>query len=552
MNDSPKLRVRTILLCGATLLITASAGAAERKMKIRERYLNLPVSHAVERARMTLKAEGAESRQFVIRLADGEPDYWVFCDMTPYLGRTLTVSYDGDGDGLAKIYQSDEIAGADSLYRERTRPRLHYTQRRGWNNDPNGLLWYDGEYHLFYQHNPYEREWENMHWGHAVSRDLVHWQELPEALRPDSNGTVFSGSAVVDYDNTSGFGSRDNPPMVALYTGARPDRQVQCVAYSLDRGRTWRKYDGNPVIDSKERWGSVDTRDPKVFRYEPNDEWVMVLNERDGHSIYTSENLKEWTYRSHTTGFWECPELFELPVDGDPYNTRWVMYGASGNYMIGSFDGRTFTPEAGKFRYSGGAVYAAQTFNGIPARDGRRIQIGWEQVSHPGLPVKGCMTLPTCLTLRTTPLGIRMFCRPVRELETLELPGTEGTGLSAAEADALLRPYAGFENGLRLRFTLRLSHATGAGLSLDGQNLLDYDLNFNRVNGCFYSPADPTSMTVAVDMILDRTSVELFVDDGAFVHYQERRPANGEGFRFRGNGIEVTDLKISPMKSIWE
>ena len=182
--------------------------AGELKIKIDKKYLNLPVSHQVERAPMTLRADGMEDYSFQIRLAQSQPDYWVFCDMSRYQGKEVRIAYPGDDATLGLIYQADEIAGQDSLYRESNRPQVHYTQRLGWNNDPNGLIYYDGEYHLFYQHNPFEREWENMHWGHAVSRDLIHWTELQEALYPDEHGTMFSGSAVIDYQNTSGFGKK--------------------------------------------------------------------------------------------------------------------------------------------------------------------------------------------------------------------------------------------------------------------------------------------------------------------------------------------------------
>lgn len=519
-------------------------------LKINKRYLNLPVSHQVDRNKMRFNVDGKQEREFVIRLASGKPDYWVFCDMESFKGKKVTISYDGNAEGLQKIYQDDKIAGQDSLYKEKNRPQLHFTQRRGWNNDPNGLVWYDGEYHLFYQHNPYEREWENMHWGHAVSRDLLHWEELDLALYPDNNGTAFSGSAVIDYENTSGFGKKGKPAMVAIYTGAGA-KQVQCVAYSLDKGRTWTKYEKNPVIDSGAKWKSVDTRDPKVFWYEPNKEWVMVLYERDGHSIYTSPNLKDWKYESHVTGFFECPELFELPVDGNLNNKKWVMYGASGNYMIGSFDGKKFIPETGKYYFSGGNVYAAQTYTNIPKSDGRRIQIGWGRINHPSLPVNGCLTLPTELTLRTTKDGVRLFSSSIKELDSLELPGIEGSNLTAEQANEMLKPYAD-NDVIRLRFTIKLSHATSAGLSYKGQNLLDYDLNGNRVNGTFYSPEDMTSMEVSVDMIVDRSIVEVFVDDGVYVHYVERKEHNKDGFVFWGNNIEVKSLKVNPMKSIWK
>lgn len=517
-------------------------------LKITQRYLNLPVSHQTDRKKMSFTIDGKEERSFVIRLAPGKPDYWVFCDMDAYKGKKLTISY--DGEGLQQIYQDSQIAGQDSMYHEKSRPQLHYSQRRGWNNDPNGMVWYDGEYHLFYQHNPYEREWENMHWGHAVSRDLIHWEELNEALYPDHNGTAFSGSAVVDYENTSGFGSKDNPAMVAIYTGASA-KQVQCIAYSLDKGRTWTKYEKNPVIDSGKLWNTVDTRDPKVFWYGPNKEWVMILNERDGHSIYTSADLKEWKYESHVTGFWECPELFELPVDGNPQNTMWVMYGASGTYMLGDFDGKVFTPKHGKYYYCGGSIYAAQTFTGIPESDGRRIQIGWDRINHPNLPVNGCMTLPTELTLRTTKDGVRLFCSPIKELNSLEQEGIKAENLTAEQANRLLAPYAD-NDVIRIRFTMKLSHATSAGLSFNGQNLVDYDMNGNRINGTFYSPEDMTSMELTADLIVDRTAVDLFIDNGAYAHYMQREGKNKDGYLFWGNNIEIKSLQINPMKSIWK
>ncbi len=543
-------KLLTLLVMAFTL--SGSMNAEDLTLKITKKYLNLPVSHQKERAVMTLAVDGKPVRSFDIRLASAEPDYWVFCDVSSFKGKQIKISYRGDAAGMDKIYQADEIAGQDSLYKETNRPQIHYTQRRGWNNDPNGLIYYEGEYHLFYQHNPYERDWGNMHWGHAVSKDLIHWEELPIALFPDEHGTMFSGSAVIDYKNTAGFNKGNIPAMVAVYTADSPEKQVQCIAYSLDKGRTWTKYDGNPVVDSKAKWNSHDTRDPKVFWYEPTGKWVMVLNERDGHSIYNSDDLKHWTFESHITGFWECPELFELPVDGVTGNKKWVMYGASGTYMIGSFDGRTFVPESGKHYYSTGTIYAAQTFTNIPSGDGRRIQIGWGRISHPGMPFNGTMLLPTVLSLRTTKDGIRLFSEPIKELEVIQIAKGQWKDLSAEKAGELLQPY-NHTGSLRIRTTLSLSHATNAGLSLYGQNLLDYDMNFNKVNGVFYSPEDMTSMEISVDIILDKTSVEVFVDGGAYSYSMERRADsnNKDGFRFWGNNIQVKNLEVYELQSIW-
>lgn len=542
------------ILSVAALLIIGVAGVRADSLTIRitKRYLNLPVSNKADRAAMSIKVDGKTERTFDIRIASGDPDYWVFCDMSGYLDKKVTIIYPGPEGALKQIYQDNEIAGKDSLYKEKNRPRIHFSSRRGWNNDPNGLIYYEGEYHLFYQHNPYEREWGNMHWGHAVSKDLVHWEELPVSLYPDELGTMFSGSVVVDYNNTAGFNKKNNPAMIAIYTADSPEKEVQCIAYSLDKGRSWKKYLHNPVIDSKAKWNSHDTRDPKVFWYKPANKWVMVLNERDGNSIYNSDNLKDWTFESHITGFWECPELFELPVDGNKNNTRWVMYGASGTYMIGTFDGKKFTPESGKHYYVTGSCYAAQTYNNIPESDGRRIQIGWGRIQSDNAPFNMLMLLPTELTLHTTKDGLRMYSKPVKEIAQIETDVRQWKNLTSTEASGKLNELKD-EPCLRIRTRIKLSHATSAGLSLFGQALLNYDLNFNLVNGVFYSPDDRTSMEIEADIILDKTSVEVFIDGGAYSYSFERKfdKNNKDGFQFFGNNIEILDLKVSTMKSIW-
>jgi len=540
--------IQFILCCFCSLLY-----AQELSIKITKKYLNFPISQRENRGNMQFTVNGQQERYFKIRLAKDQPQYWVFSDVSALKGKTIKISYDGDVAGLSKIYQDDKIAGQDSLYQEYNRPQFHFTSRRGWINDPNGLVFYEGEYHLFYQHNPYEREWENMSWGHAVSKDLVHWDELPVALSPDKLGTMFSGSAVIDYDNTSGFGKPGKPAMVAAYTVDNPDREIQCIAYSLDKGRTWTKYSKNPVIDSKEKWNSRDTRDPRVFWYKPGKHWVMVLNERDGHSIYTSADLKEWKYESHTAGFWECPDLFELLVDGDKGKTKWVMYGASNTYMIGSFDGKVFKPESGKHYFSAGTIYAAQTYNNIPENDGRRIQIGWGRVAQPGMPFNNMMLLPTELTLRSTKNGVRLFSEPVKETAQLFERTQQWSNLKSGEANEKLKAFYDADR-LRIKTTFKLSHATEAGLNLFAQRMVGYDMNFNMLNGMFYSPEDMTSMEISADIYIDKTSIEVFIDGGAYSYSMERKPDrnNKEGFHFWGNNIDIKNLEVFTVKSIWK
>lgn len=539
----------------ATFIALCFAQAAELSMKVKCRYLNLPVSHEVERYRLTFKAKGVDDLSVDVRLS-AIPEYWVFKDISAYEGKTLTITFDGPEDALMQVYQADTIRDVASIYRERNRPQFHFSTRRGWINDPNGCIWHNGQYHLYYQHNPFEREWGNMTWGHATSPDLLHWTEQPPVLFPDTLGTMFSGSAVFDRDNTSGFGTKKNPPLVYAYTADRSEKEVQCIAYSLDGGMTLHKYEGNPVIDSHDKWQTRDTRDPRVFWYEPGGHWVLVLNERNGHSIYTSDNLKDWTYRSHVNGFWECPDLFPLPVDGNTKDVRWVMYGASNTYMIGRFDGKVFTPESGKHRFSSGAIYAAQTFNNVP--DGRRIQIGWANIDHRGMPFRGQMLLPTELTLRSTKDGVRLVSKPIAEVASLLNPlCSSKDALSSQEANKVLNSYLK-QDGLHLRATLNLTYATSAGLKFDGQTLVDYDLNRNTLNGQFYSPQDPTSLSLTMDIYIDRTSIEVFIDDGLYSYSMERRRAIGaaqkaipKGFEFWGSDISVTDIRLDAVESCW-
>ncbi|MEU0586767.1 GH32 C-terminal domain-containing protein [Streptomyces sp. NPDC006132] len=251
--------------------------------------------------------------------------------------------------------------GVAQTYTETYRPQFHFTPQKNWMNDPNGLVYYKGEYHLFYQYNPNGTSWGDMSWGHAVSKDLVHWEELPLALSHDHEEMVFSGSAVVDWNNTSGFGTKENPPMVAIYTSAYKSggKQAQSLAYSTDRGRTWTKYQGNPVIDI----GSDNFRDPKVQWYAPTKSWLMTVPLSAEHKVrfYSSKNLKDWELRSEfgpagaTGGVWECPDLFPLAVDGDPRKIKWVLVvnlnpggiagGSAAQYFVGDFDGKKFTPE---------------------------------------------------------------------------------------------------------------------------------------------------------------------------------------------------------------
>jgi len=360
---------------------------AKREFRIEKRYLNLPIKNGAPKRAVTTFVDGRVAVKNDLELANAEPDWWAPMDVSAWRGKNVTLQVDQlpeDSAALSATEQSDAIKGGENLYREPLRGQFHFSSRRGWNNDPNGLVFFHDEYHLFYQHNPYGWGWGNMHWGHAVSRDLVHWQELGDILAPDELGPMFSGSAVVDWANTSGLGQPGKPAQVLFYTAAG-NSAVQCLASSTD-GRTYAKSGGNPVV----RQFTPGNRDPKVIWHEPTKKWVMTLYVETNkvHTIHflSSPNLRDWTVMSQSEGFYECPDFFELPVDGDAAKKKWVLTAASSEYRIGRFDGTKFTPETRKLPgHRGQGFYAAQTFSDIPASDGRRIQIGWFQTE-----TKGC------------------------------------------------------------------------------------------------------------------------------------------------------------------
>ncbi|MHC4252319.1 MAG: glycoside hydrolase family 32 protein, partial [Planctomycetota bacterium] len=483
-----------------------------REITCEKRYLLFPVKNDADKRRVAVEIDGRTAREFEIELARGEADadFWVFLDVTASEGKAAVLKADADAPGLAAVEQGDEIRGAENLYREKLRPQFHFSSRRGWNNDPNGMVHYDGEWHLYYQHNPYGWKWGNMHWGHAVSPDLVHWNELPEALYPLQYGDWrFSGSAAVDWQNTGGWQTGEDKVIVSAHTSTG---RGEVICYSNDRGRTFEEYDGNPILRHEH-----DGRDPKIIWHEPTNRWVMAVydigkdKEKDKWiAFYTAPDLKTWECKSRIHGFHECPELFELPVDGDEKNTSWVVYGGDAEYIVGQFDGETFTPEhQGKHRVHWGKYYASQTFSDAP--DGRRIQIGWGHIDMPGMPWNQMMTFPTELALRTTPEGVRMFARFVKEIELLhgakhEFAGEvvkEGAPLDTGVAAELLDIRAAFEVG-----------AASFGLELAGAKVT-YDATEQKLT-CdeIAAPLAPVDGKVRLHVLVDRSSVEVCANDG--------------------------------------
>ncbi|MEJ2547896.1 MAG: glycoside hydrolase family 32 protein, partial [Gemmatimonadota bacterium] len=515
---------------------------------------------------------------------------------------------------MEEIRLADASQHVPASYEEPHRPRYHFTPPAMWMNDPNGLVHYDGEYHLFYQYHPYDIVWGPMHWGHAVSRDLVRWEHLPIALEPDSLGYIFSGSAVVDWANTSGFGRDGEPPLVAIFTYHDPvrgaagasDHESQGIAYSTDRGRTWTKFAGNPVLPNP--GGKKDFRDPNVFWHPPTGRWVMVVSVTDHVELYGSPDLKTWTYLSDFGaewgahgGTWECPDLFPIRVEGTD-RTAWALIlnlnpggpqGGSGTqYFVGRFDGTTFTldPDFAATLADQPAVwldwgrddYAGVTWSDVPAADGRRIFIGWmsnwdyaQQV--PTTPWRSAMTVPRELRLESTPVGYRLFSEPVRELETLEgesvaiPPGPIDGRIDLTELIAF--PVSPSEVSLDI--------AAGPGftgtLYLELSNGLDerYRIGFDGTTGEYFSDrteAGDTSFSdsfadrvhrarrlagadlVRMRLMFDVASVELFADDGGTVLtdiFFPSEPFDRLALGAEGGSVTLRRGEVRELQGIW-
>ncbi len=465
----------------------------------------------------------------------------------------------------------EEKPGEDvpqSSYNELYRPQVHYTPARNWMNDPNGLVYNNGTYHLFYQYNPQGNEWGNMSWGHASSTDLMHWKEQPVAMRRNEWGDIFSGSAVIDADNTAGFGAG---AMVAVYTSSG-EHQQQSIAYSTDDGTTFTQYAGNPVIANNDR---PDFRDPKVFWHAESKQWIMALALGHSHAIefYGSPNLKNWTFLSSFTttsarsniGQWECPDLFPMNCEG---GTKWVLIvsnnpggpaGGSGTeYFLGDFDGRTFTADDLDYPLwidYGSDNYAGVTWSNVP--DGRRLFIGWMNNWNycgavPASPWRSAMTLPRELELVEIDGSLVLANRVVSEIEAIAGSWQPLSGTIVAAAYELKTTVKLSENS-----TLRLSNGAGEYLEMTvhaaARSVIVHrtaSTGKSAFSGLFSVPSvvmpiKGTSDEVELHLFVDQSSVELFTADGSSAATVLVYPSSIYN-RFDGADAEYRELS-----SIW-
>ncbi len=469
------------------------------------------------------------------------------------------------------------------------RPAYHFTPPKNWTNDPNGLIFLDGKYHLYYQHNPSENKWGHMSWGHATSADLLHWKHLPvaipEIVTPDTTTYIYSGSAVLDKNNTSGFGKNGKAPIVAIFTADLPKqkKEMQYIAYSNDGGKSYTRYKGNPVIDLNKK----DFRDPNVFWHEPTKQWIMTVAMVDEHQvrIYGSKNLKEWTKLSdfgpagYTRNGWECPSLLPLTVDGNPANTKWVLFVSCGGdhgplmqYYVGDFNGTTFkdTNDDDKVLTVdyGDAFYAAIAWRDAP--ENKKVLLGWLQNGRKETyPWKGQMSIPRDLSLKTTDEGLRLIQSPSAVVSqaisklvkpsvfpahavngTLALTGKKAFGKSTW-IDVEFELHDAKKVGFLLAEEKGTTKKVAIGYDAVKQQLYidctgSETENKDAVNLIQTAPLKPVNGVVRLQILLDRSSLEVFGNGGEKVIstmiYPDKKATNN--ILFSDGKALVKSLKI--------
>jgi fructan beta-fructosidase len=551
MTAQLRLRAMSCLLAVVVCQLPTLC-AQSTTFHVTRRYLNIPVERASEMSLFQISVGGVQKREFPVQLAEHGIDYWIFLDVSEFKGSTITVSRSkgvsssATQAALGRIYQANQIEGAATLYKESSRPQFHFTVKRGWSNDINGPIFYKGQYHLFWQAFPFGVKWDTgfMYWGHAVSRDLIHWRELAPALMDDRLGAAWSGTSFVDHHNSGGWGK---DALVLVYTAFDriSHKQVQCIAYSTDNGATFHRAAANPVLDSNQEVGSNDTRDPKVFWYEPGKRWVMVLFEKDGMSFFNSTDLKTWTRRSHHKGFHECPDFFELPIDGNSNRKKWILHGGSSSYEIGTFDGETFTAESPVLHYAEGrnlrgddVLYAAQSFGEMP--DGRRIQMAWGRIQLEGMPFTQMILFPTEFKLKTTRDGLRMQAVPIAEIAELRTKARRWSTLTVADANRRLDSAGSGPLDIRLQASLESGDALT--IRYDGKDL------------AAVAPEDLENGRGQIEILIDKGIAEIFVEGGArYITREIPLSTGGDGLELSLNqkASVINHLEIYQMKTMW-
>ncbi|WP_239466489.1 DUF4980 domain-containing protein [Bacteroides caecicola] len=521
-----------------------------------KKYLLLPIQDNAPEGKICIVVDNQQQGVVAnVRLARDKVDYYVPFDLSAYEGKDISIDVQGMPESSLCWEKMNLTDTFDMTNREKFRPVYHHTPAYGWMNDPNGMFYKDGVYHLYFQHNPYGSTWGNMTWGHSTTTDLVNWNYEGLAIKPDAWGAVFSGSAVVDYDNTAGFGKN---AVVAFYTSAKSspwgDTQSQSMAYSLDNGKTFVKYAYNPVVTSSKR----DFRDPKVFWYAPDKHWVMILAGGQEMDIYSSKNLKDWKYESSFGakqgahgGVWECPDLVELPVEGAK-EKKWVLIcninpggpfgGNAAQYFVGTFDGKKFvneSPTQTKWMDWGKDHYATVTFSNAPG--GRCIALGWMsnwqyQTVLPTLQYRGSNTIARDLTLYRQDGELLLRCTPSPEIEKARMQKVSVPSFKVSDSYDLASLLEGNDGAYEIDMTIKNSGASKIMFTLSndkGEKVnMYYDIMRKQFvmdrseSGKVDFSVDFPAVTVApvydtdnirLRLFVDRTSIEAFGEGGKFV-----------------------------------
>ena len=475
-----------------------------------KKYLLLPASFHTQKKRLLFYLDERLVLDLVVQLDYDEPDFVFPVNIERFNGKTLRAECDHD------IELRLETTDAPMLdYSGKYRPLVHFTSKRGWLNDPNGLTYQNGKYLMYFQHNPAATTWENMHWGSAESTDLIHWTENDDVLFPDENGTVFSGSAIVDKRNISGLKQGDNDPILYFYTCAGSTSEAskgrpftQNLAYSLDGGRTLIRYP-KPLI------GQIagGNRDPKVIYYAPDNCYIMVLFlEEHEFALFTSEDVFHWTEIQRITlpDDAECPDFYPLPADGDKGSIKWIFSAASDRYYIGSFDGRHFTMESEQLRLNwGNGSYAAQSWSDTP--DGRRIRTAFANIVIPGQPFGCCMDIPQKMSLKTVNEELRLCAEPVDEIVNLFFNTNKFENISLSDK----QPFKYKVGSRACDVTVKADSRTGFVLSLFGLDI-EYDPQEHKLKcGESEAPVFGENGAVEVRVIFDTVFAEIFADSGS-------------------------------------
>ncbi len=475
-------------------------------------------------------------------------------------------------------------------YKEQYRPQYHYTPAVNWCNDPNGLVYNNGVYHMFHQYNPSGNVWGHMSWAHAVSKDLVHWKQLPLALAEEKDTMIFSGTCIVDKNNTSGFATKKGQSsMVAIYTGHIENvNQSQHLAYSLDNGLTWTKYNRNPILDLHKK----DFRDPKVFWYAPKNYWVMAVVLPVEHMVqfYSSKNLVDWKHLSDfgpagdTNAVWECPDLVQAPVAGNPTQKKWVLQtsmNAAMQYFVGEFDGEKFINEndgAAVLRPDyGPEYYAAISWNQLPAAQ-LPAAIGWINNWNyandiPTTPWKGAMSLPRTMRVKKTGNNWILVQEPVAAIKQLRQPlllqlsnkiidGVEPTGVKSVQCEIALAIEPGSTGKSGIRVATGNSHYFEIGYDAEKQELYidrsktaqqSFNKNFEKLSR-YAVPLPLNKKPLKLSIYLDNSIAEVFANDGEAVfttQFFNAADETGMALFSEGGKSKLLGLQIWPIKGIW-